>query len=154
MDHDCATCKLAESATWDDFEQKIRDEYSAFRRAGGQAFIGLWIPHTAQNQEGHLYLHCPGSYLIILGYAEEESSLSFFDEEGEVETITIPWQDTDPARSTAVFSNYEEQPWLEPREANSVEIAARKAVDLLRNVDENPINAWFAEADWVMSYED
>ncbi len=153
MTHLCATCELANTATWEEFEREIRDQYAAFRKAGGEAFIGFWIPHTAEDKEGHRYAHCPGSYSLILGYFEEESSLSFFDEEGEIETITIPWQDMDPARETNVFLNYEDRPWLDPREANSVEIAARKAVDMLRNLGENPTNAWFTEADWVMNYE-
>jgi hypothetical protein len=154
MIHICETCELGNAATWDDFERKVRDQYSEFRKAGGEAFIGFWIPHTGEDQEGHRYVHCPGSYLLILGYSDEESSLTFFDEDGEIERITIPWQDMDPDRKTKVFLNYEDRPWLDSREANSVEIAARKAVDMLRNRDENPINAWFTDVDWVMNYED
>jgi hypothetical protein len=151
--HDCVTCHLAESATWEDFEQKIRDEYSKFRKSGGHAFIGFWVPHTAEDHDGHLYVNCAGSYLVILGYSKGQTSLFFYDENREIETITIPWQEFDPARSTIDLLKYTEQPWLDPREANSVAIAARKAVDMLRNLDEDPVNAWFAKADWVMKYE-
>lgn len=153
MFHDCVSCQLARSASWEDFEQKIRDEYAGFRKAGGKAFIGFWIPHVSSDQEGHLSVHCPGSYSLILGFEDGLSSLSCYDEEGEIETITVPWQEIDPSRLTSDKQKFTEQPWLDAKEANSVIISARKAVDMLRNLNEHPINAWFCEADWVMEYD-
>jgi hypothetical protein len=153
MDHDCATCLLAESATWDDFEQKIRDEYSAFRKEGGQAFIGFWIPHTAEDQDGHRYVNCHGSVSFIVAYDRGETTMTFYDEIGEIETITIPWQDVTPGRLDGDLQKYIEQPWLETCEAYSVLIASRKAVQMLASLDEDPGNAWFATADWIKEYE-
>jgi hypothetical protein len=150
MAHDCVTCHLAESATWEDFEQKIRDEYSNFRKSGVHASIVFLVPHNADNHEGQDYLSGAGSYVFILGYHKGATLLSFYDEDRKIEIIIIPWQEIDPACSTIDLLNYTERPWLDPREANSVAIAARKAVDMLRNLDEDPVNAWFAKAEWII----
>ncbi len=153
MVHECATCFLAESATWEDFETKIRDEYSAFRKAGGEAFIGFWIPHTADDAEGHRYVNCPGSVSFIVAYDRGETTLTFYDEVGQIETLTIPWQEVTPGRLDEDSQMYLEQPWLDSGEAYSVLIAARKAVEMLEKLDEDPGNAWFAMADWIKEYE-
>lgn len=153
MAHLCATCELANSASWYDFEERIRNEYSGFRKAGGKAFIGFWIPHTIEEPEGHRAVHCSGFYSIIIGFGEGETSVTFYDEDGEFETLNIPWQEIDDSRLTTELTAYINQPWLEKTEANSVIIAARKVTDLLCNLDEDPTNAWFTSVDWIMEYE-
>lgn len=154
MTHLCATCELANSATWEEFEQEIRDQYSAFRKVGGKAFIGFWIPHTTEDEEGHRYVNCPGSISFILGFDEGETTLTFYDEVGVIESITVPWQEPIAGRLSEDLQKYVEHQWLESSEAYSVIIAARKAVDMLLKLDEDPGNAWFAMADWVQDYED
>jgi hypothetical protein len=153
MKHLCATCELANSATWEEFEQAIRDQYAAFRKAGGRAFIGFWIPHTTEDAEGHRYVNCPGSISFILAYDEGETTLTFYDEVGQIETLTIPWQEATHGRLDEDSQMFVDQPWLEGGEAYSVLIAARKAVEMLEKLNEDPGNAWFAMADWIKEYE-
>lgn len=153
MKHTCATCELAKSATWADFERKIREQYSEYRKAGGEAFVAFWIPHTTEDQEGHRYVNCPGSVSFHLRYDAGETILTFYDEVGEIDYMTIPWQDDTPGNLGQDLQNYVEQPWLNRREANSVLVASSKAIEMLLKLDEDPGNASFAMTDWVMKYE-
>lgn len=95
----------------------------------------------------------PGSVSFILAYDRGETILTFYDEVGQIETLTIPWQEVTPGRLDEDSQRYLEQPWLDSGEAYSVLIAARKAVEMLEKLDEDPGNAWFAMADWIKEYE-
>ena len=150
----CATCELAKSATWQDFEGKIRTEYANFRSSGGQGFIGFQIPHSGENSAGHLDIHCPGLHSVIISFDEGETSVTIFDEDGDFENFQIPWQDPHPTNRSLDLLSYVALPWLTPTEATSVFIAAERVTSTLRALGEEPINAWFATCDWIMDYEE
>jgi hypothetical protein len=153
MESLCAACELATSAGWSDFRKLAVNEYTQFRKAGGEGFVALWIPHAGEDGVGHLSAVCPGEYCVIFGYESGEIRTTLYDSKGEVASWDLPWAVTDLFMLDTFDTSIAKAPWLEPGEGHALILAVDIVARKLQDLGEDPTDAYFAVPDWVLHYE-
>jgi hypothetical protein len=149
----CSTCSLASTATWQDFRDFILGQYLLYRAAGGDAFIGFWIPHTSQLADGHIYPNCPGEYSILLSVDDGESCLTIYNSEERICCSYIPWDLPWQRIELDDFPLSCDPDCVRDDEWAAVILAADLAVAELSKYGVSPVDAHFTTPDWVMHYE-
>jgi hypothetical protein len=149
----CSTCSLASTATWKDFRNMVLREYLLFRAAGGEAFIGFWIPHTGTSAHGHIEQICPGDFSVILGVEEEECCLSIYRSDDHMTCAYFSW-DLPWHRIQWEDSPQDCNPdWVREGEWVAVNLAVDMAITELYKYGVSPVDAFFTSPDWVMHYD-
>ena len=149
----CSTCSLASTATWQDFKKMVLRQYLLFRAAGGEAFIGFWIPHTSELPGGHLHPSCPGEYSILLSVDDGENCLTIYRSDEQLSCSYIPWGIPWQRIEWDDFPSDCDPNWVGDEEWVAVNLAGDLAVSELSKYGVDPIDAFFTSPDWVMRYE-
>jgi hypothetical protein len=146
---ECATCALALASTWDDFRKKVLSEYEAFRKAGGEVFVGFMIPHTRRDSKNHIFVCCRAEYSMIISVEPQATSLHIYYGKLEVSSLFFPWAAAESVLPSAGLDSSIEPKWSNPGEIPAVLLAVEIAISRLINLGVDAVNAGFVEADWV-----
>jgi hypothetical protein len=147
---ECATCALALASTWDDFRKKVLSEYEAFRKAGGEAFVGFKIPHTRRDSTGHMFVCCPAEYSLIISVEPKATSLHIQEGKVEVASLFFPWAAAESFLPSADVYGFIEPSWSNRGEIPAVLLAVEIAIRRLIGLGVVTVNAGFVEADWIL----
>jgi hypothetical protein len=148
----CSTCSLASTATWQDFKNLVLRQYLLFRAAGGEAFIGFWIPHTDKLPDGHIEPICLGEFSVLLSVDDEESCLTIFKAEKQMACFYIPWEQPRNRKKSVDFPFGFATDQVRSDEWFAVKLAADLAISELSKFGVDPVDAFFTSPDWVMRY--